>query len=106
MGKYTNPAEAQVQEWEEKYGKLRVVVLEEEGEEPMKLYFKKINYDTLKLAMKCISKEKDSVKYAEIILHNTFLGDRAVLEDTDVFVALMPKVDEMISTKVALLEKK
>ncbi len=103
---YTAPTAEQIAEWEQKYGKLKKVILKgEEGEGDLVFYFKKISLQVLRLAQNAISQEKDSIKYAEIVLNNTVLNNKELLADSDVFLGLLPVVDKLLTSKIAVLEK-
>jgi hypothetical protein len=105
--KNINPTAEQVAAWEEKYGKLKKVVLKstEEGEADMVFYFKKIDLKTLRLAQNAITQEKDNIKYADIVIRNSILNGQAYLDDSDVFLGLVQVVDKLLTSRVAVLEK-
>ncbi|GAB4129599.1 MAG: hypothetical protein Fur0027_14590 [Raineya sp.] len=105
LSKNTNPSPEELQAWEAKYGKLKKVVLKAEEGEDMVFYFKKIDLKTLRLAQNAITQEKDSIKYAEIVLKNSVINGSAYLEDSEVFLGLLPIVDKLLTSRVAVLEK-
>ena len=48
----------------------------------------------------------DPMKYLEMLAENCFVaGDRELLDDDDYFMAIMPKLNELIETKTAELLK-
>lgn len=104
--KNISPTEEQVKEWESKYGKLkRVTVKDPDTGEELRFYFKKIDLRVLRLATNAISQEKDAIKYAEIVLKNTIINGADYLNDSEIFLALVPMVDKLLSAKIAQLEK-
>jgi len=106
LSKNTQPTDEQVSQWQEQYGRLKkAVVKDAENEEEMAFYFKKIDLKLLRLANQVLTQEKDTVKYAEVILKNTIINGLDCLEDSDVFLALVPIVDKLLTSKVASLEK-
>ena len=105
LSKNINPTAEELQAWEAKYGKLKKVSLKAEEGEDMVFYFKKIDLKTLRLAQNAITQEKDSIKYAEIVLKNSVVNGSAYLEDSEVFLGLLPIVDKLLTSRVAVLEK-
>ena len=115
--KNTNPSPEQVAAWERQYGKLRKVTVREmetdEDDAPadneqsvMTFYFRKISLQNLRIANNSLQKDKDGIKYADILLKNTILNGDFYLDDSEVFLAFVPLVDKMLASKVAVLEKK
>jgi hypothetical protein len=109
MGNSQNtPSAEQIAQWEAKYGKIKKVVVnnnEGEDKEELVFYFKKIDLKTLRLAQNAISVDKDPIKYAEIVLRNSILNNSEYLEDSEVFLSLLPIVDKLLTSKIAVLEK-
>lgn len=106
MKKILKPADEEIKAWEAEHGRLKhAVVKDPDTGEEIHFYFKKIDLNVLRLASRAISEDKDPIRYAEIVLKNTVLNNRELLDDSEVFLSLVPIVDKLLSRKVAELEK-
>jgi hypothetical protein len=105
----TQPTPEQVEAWVKQYGRLKKATIKDaEGDkagEEMVFYFKKISLDALRLANQALTQDKDNIKYAEIILANSIVNGLNYLKDADVFIALLPIADQLLTNKIATLEK-
>jgi hypothetical protein len=104
----TNPSPEEVEQLEEKHGKLtKVKVAAKDGEgEPQYFYFKKPTLNVLRLAQKDLIKNRDTLGYATIIIKNIAVNGLEVIEkDEEVLLALLPLADEFTTSKIAEIEK-
>ncbi len=102
----TNPSEAQIQEWKEKYGELQKIEISD-GEKTHIFYAKRTypnKRQTISLANKKLMETRDIQQYAEIVLRNAVInGWDLISTDDDIFLALVPQAEKLVSKYVVHL---
>lgn len=102
----TNPNPKQVEAWKIKYDKLKkIVVSDDEDAKELIFYFKPLELDELRLANAEL-KKGDYTEYARVIIVNCAINGRSVILKTDVFLAIMPMLEKIITSKTAAFSKK
>lgn len=89
----------EIAKMKEQHGQLTAIVVE--GKIGI---FKKPDRKTISLAASYAT--TDPIRYVEILAENCFIaGDRELLDNDDLFLSVMPKLNALIETKEAELVK-
>ncbi len=97
-----NPTPEQLADWEQQHPGLKKVQVED----GKMVCFKRPTRALVGAANAILSQTKDPTKYADLILKNCQLNwQEATAQDDELYFALLPLVDSLISVKAAELVK-
>ena len=101
----TSPTEQMIKDWKTQYGKVIQIDLDEEGEQKLTFCFRPIDSMTVvEMANRKLA-DKDTLGYAKVILANSIINGSAHLDNPQIFMALIPVTDKLITNKTLSFKK-
>lgn len=98
-----NLTEAEYNKLVKQHGKLTCIVVDEETDNPIYLWFKKPDMKTLSAAARF--SDSDPVQSASIFFKNCLVhGDAALSDDVDVFSGVAPLLQQLVQKRSASIK--